>query len=167
MMFGPFDDEEVAFYKRRFSDGTKCVINSFQRDLVLNLFMKYFGDVSTTNCINFESYIKLIIAARRILETSGMILLPYIISSKVLRLATRKNINKKEFTKLESSRIWSMIKDKYRNEKIEKHILGLIAVILSSDFEIIDPDDPELDGQKIVVVPELISEEILMYISII
>lgn len=122
---------------------------------------------NTINAINLEDYIKLIIAARRILETSGMVMLPYIVSSKIVRLATRKNVNKKELTKLESSPLWDMIKNKYKNEKIEKHILGLIAVILSSEFEIIDPDDKELDGQKITVIPELICEEILMYISLV
>lgn len=122
---------------------------------------------NTINAINLEDYVKLIIAARRILETSGMVLLPYIVSSKIVRLATRKNVNKKELTKLESSPLWTAIKNKYKNEKIEKHILGLIAIILSSEFEIIDPEDKELDGQKITVIPELICEEILMYVSLI
>ena len=96
-----------------------------------------------------------------------MVLLPYILSSKVIRLASRKNINKKELTKLESSPLWTQIKYKYRNEKIEKHILSIIAVILSSEFEIIDPEDLELNGQRITVIPELICEEVLMYISLI
>ena len=96
-----------------------------------------------------------------------MVLLPYIVSSKVVRLASRKNVNKKELTKLESSPLWAKIKDKYRNEKIEKHILSIIAVILSSEFEVVDPYDDELDGQRISIVPELICEEILMYISLV
>lgn len=94
-------------------------------------------------------------------------MLPYIVSSKVVRLATRKNVNKKELTKLESSPLWDKIKEKYRNDKIEKHILGIIAAILSSEFEIIDPEDKELDGQKIDVLSELICEEVLMYITLI
>lgn len=122
---------------------------------------------NTINAINLDDYIVLIIAARRILEASGMVLLPYIVSSKVLRLASRKNVNKKELTKLESSPLWEKIKEKYRNDKIEKHILSIIAIILSSEFEIIDPEDPELDHQRIMVIPELICEEILMYISLI
>ena len=167
IMYGPFDDAEIEFYRRRLSDGTKCTVNSFQKDLVFNLFFKHFGDTQTINAINLNDYIMLIIAARRILEASGMVLLPYIISSKVVRLAGRKNVNKKELTKLESSPLWEKIKEKYRNDKIEKHILGIIAVILSSEFEIVDPMDKELDGQKIVVIPELICEEILMYITLI
>lgn len=167
MMYGPFDDDEIQFYKHRLSDGSKCTVNSFQRDLVFNLFFKYFKDTNSINAINLDDYIVLIIAAKRILEASGMIMLPYIVSSKVVRLASRKNVNKKELTKLESSSLWEKIKDKYRNEKIEKHILSIIAVILSSEFEIIDPEDPELDGQRVSVLPELICEEILMYISLI
>lgn len=167
LMYGPFDQEEIEFYKRALSDGNKCTVNSFQRDLVFNLFFKYFEDPQTINAINLDDYVTLIIAARRILEASGMILLPYIISSKVVRLATRKNVNKKEMTKLESSPIYNHIREKYKSDKIEKHILSIIAAILSSDFDIIDPDDPELNGLRINVIPEMVCEEILMYISLI
>jgi hypothetical protein len=167
IMYGPFDEDEVKFYMYRLSNGCKCTINSFQKDLVFNLFYKFFGDCNTALAINLKDYIKLIIAARRILEASGMVLLPYIVSSKIVRLATRKNVNKKELTKIESSPLWEAIKNKYKNEKIEKHILNLIAIILSSEFEIVDPDDEELDGQRITVIPELICEELLMYISLI
>ena len=167
IIYGPFEDEEINFYKHRLSDGCKCTVNSFQRDLVFNLFFKFFGDSNTINAINLDDYVTLIIAAKRILEACGMVLLPYIISSKVIRLASRKNVNKKELTKLESSPLWEKIKNKYRNDKIEKHILSIIAIILTSEFEIIDPDDPELDGQKITVVPELICEQVLMYVTLI
>lgn len=167
MMYGPFDPDEILFYKHRLSDGGKCTVNAFQRDLVFNLFFKYFGDVNTINAINLDDYVTLIIAAKRILEASGMVLLPYILSSKVIRLASRKNINKKELTKLESSPLWENIKNKYRSEKIEKHILSIIAIILSSEFEIIDPEDLEINGQRIAVIPELICEEVLMYISLV
>lgn len=167
MMYGPFDPDEILFYKHRLSDGGKCTVNAFQRDLVFNLFFKYFGDANTINAINLDDYVTLIIAAKRILEASGMVLLPYILSSKVIRLASRKNINKKELTKLESSPLWENIKNKYRSEKIEKHILSIIAIILSSEFEIIDPEDLEINGQRIAVIPELICEEVLMYISLV
>lgn len=167
MMYGPFEKEEIQFYKHRLSNGNKCSVNSFQRDLVFNLFFKYFGDTNSINAINLDDYVILIIAAKRILEASGMVLLPYIVSSKVLRLASRKNVNKKELVKLESSPLWDKIKQKYRNSKIEKHILSIIAIILSSEFEIIDPYDKELDGQKISILPELVCEEVLMYITLV
>ena len=115
IVYGPFEDEEINFYKHRLSDGCKCTVNSFQRDLVFNLFFKFFGDSNTINAINLDDYVTLIIAAKRILEACGMVLLPYIISSKVIRLASRKNVNKKELTKLESSPLWEKIKNKYLN----------------------------------------------------
>lgn len=167
LLYGPFDEDEIQFYKHRLSDGNKCTINAFQRDMIFNLFFKYFGDTQIVNMINLDDYITLMIAARNILEASGMILLPYIVSSKVVRLANRKNVNKKELTKLESSPLWSSIKEKYKSEKVEKHILSIIAAILSSEFEIIDPDDEELNGQRISIIPEMICEEVLMYITLI
>lgn len=167
-LYGPFDKGEIDFYKRRLKDGsTNCTINAFQRDMIFNLFFKYFGDSQTLNAINLDDYVTLIVAAKRILQSSGMILLPYIVSSKVVRLATRKTINKKESIKMKSSPQYEIIREKYHLEKIENHILGIIATILSSDFEIIDPDDDYLDGLRINVVPELITEEVLTYISLI
>ena len=53
------------------------------------------------------------------------------------------------------------------DEKIEKYILSIIAVILCSEFELIDYDDEELDGKPISIIPELVCEEVLMYISLI
>ena len=142
-------------------------INSFQKDFVFNLFYKYFGDPSTINMINVMDYVKLIIAARRILEDAGMILLPHIISSKVVHLATRKSINKKDLTKLEMSDTYQQVIQKYRSEKIRKHVLGLIATTITSDFEAIEPEYPEINGKKIQIIPELVMEEIPQYINLI
>ena len=167
-MYGPFSKEEIDFYKERLKDGISlCRINSFQGGLIFNLFYKFFGDPQTINSIDLEDYVTLIIAARRILESSGMVLLPYIISAKVNRLAVRKTVNKKELLRIESSSLYASLKEKYRNEKVEKHVLGLIATTLSSEFEVIDPDDPEVDGCKINVLPEIIGEELMMYVGLI
>lgn len=114
-----------------------------------------------------DDYITLILAARRILEENGMYLLGAIVSSKIIRLATRKSVNKKEMTKLENSELYAAIKEKYRNEKIEKQILSIIAALLSSDFEYIDYQDPDINGKPIVVTSEIASEEVLMYVSMI
>ncbi len=46
-LYGPFDQGEIDFFKRRLKDGmTNCTINAFQRDMIFNLFFKYFGDSS-------------------------------------------------------------------------------------------------------------------------
>ena len=165
--YGPFEQEEINFFKRRLAEDGQVKINSLQKMLVFNLFYKYFQDTQVVNCINLDDYITLILAARRILEENGMYLLAAIVSSKIIRLATRKSVNKKEMTKLENSELYDAIKAKYRNDKIEKQILSIIAAMLSSDFEYIDYQDPEIDGKKIVVTSEIASEEVLMYVSMI
>ena len=168
MKFGPFNIDEIAFYKKNLSDSSyRPVINEFQKTLVFNLFYKYFGDPQSTKAINLDDYIKLIISSKKILEANSLVILPYIISSKIVRLASRRNINKKELIKLESSELWEKVKEKYKSEKIEKYIQNIIAQILTSEFQIIDYNDRDLNGKTIDVIPELIIEEVLLYILLI
>jgi Trk K+ transport system NAD-binding subunit len=103
------------------------------------------------------------IAARKILQSQYMIVLPYIVSSKVEKLVGRKTVNKKEMTKLESSKYYPMVVKKYQNEKIIRQILSTIATIISSDFRIVDFKDLSLNGRLIETVPDMIIEEYLMY----
>lgn len=165
--FGPFDPDEISFFKRRLAEDGEVKINSLQCMLVFNLFYKYFGDTQPVNCINVDDYVTLILAARKILEENGMYLFGAIVSSKVVRLASRKSLNKKEMIKLESSETFEYIKQKYRNEKIIKQIFSIIATLLSSDFEFIDYDDPDINGKKIMVTSDIVSEELLMYVNMI
>ena len=99
-----------------------------------------------------------------------MVILPYIISSKVERLVTRNNVNKKEFVKLEMSPYYALMMEKYKNDKIIKYVLYLIATILCSKFRIIEyHDDPEqpINGLMVANIPDVICEEVLMYVSLI
>ena len=165
--WGPFDPDEIEYYRSKIGNSAtgEVHMNAFQLELVFNLFYSYFGDPQSIRAIdNVNDYIKLVIAARRMLELSGLIVLPYIISSKVLRLVTRKNINKKEMINIESSPNWQFVLEKYKNEKIRKKILNLIAAISASEFEIIDYNDTEgLDGHKIDINTQVIIEEVLTY----
>ena len=167
VLYGPFDDDEIDYYIERLSKDGKFVINSFQKDLVFNLFYKYFGDSVSIKAINSRDYIKLVIAAKRMLEANNLIVLPYIISSRINRIMTRKNVNKKELTKLQNSQSYSYIKEKYKNPKIENLILSMIAGILSSEFEIIDYNNDEIDGKIISSLGDYLIEEMLTYISLI
>ena len=165
--FGPFDQDEINFYMKQLTQDGKTVINQFQKDLIFNLFYKYFGDVVSIKAINKEDYVKLMITAKKILLSHNMIILPYIISGKVNRLPQRKNINKKELNKIQNSPFFKHILAKYNNPKIEKYIFSLIATILVADFQIIDYSDPELNGKHIEMIPDIVCEEILMYILLI
>lgn len=189
-IYGPFLDEEVEFYEKELTKDGKALIQEFQEFLIFSLFYKYFGDTRSIKSINAKDYVKLVIAAKRMLLANNMKLLPYIISGKIQRMIKRVAINKKELTKIEASQYYPIIEQKYRNPKILKHICATIAALLSSklvfidyqaqkEFEaktkLLDKDSPEylqaeaenFNGKPIEIIPEFICEEVLMYIQLI
>lgn len=170
--YGPFTPQEIEWYKNKLTKDGRPLINSFQKQLVGYLFYKDFGDPITTNAENQIDYIKTIIAGKRLLLNSGMLILPYILSSKVTRTTSRKNINKKELQRLENSESYNRIMEKYKNPKIEQRILEIIGKILSSTFEIIDFDprtnQPTVsDGCILPIINDMVNEEVILFISMI
>lgn len=170
MTYGPFSDEEIRFYMRELSRDRDAdgVIHPFQKELIFDLFYRYFGDPITIRGINQEDYIKLMLAAKRILLDHGMVILPYIISSRITRHITRKNINKKEQSKIELSPKYAELEEKYSNNpKIKERVISLLAQILTSDFQIIEYNGPfkELHGHKLeTVMTDTIFEELFEYV---
>lgn len=163
--YGPFNDDEIYLYVYRLmtdKDGN-IVMNEFQRNLIFDMFYKYFRDVESIKSIDAISYVKLIIIAKRILIANNMILLPYVLSGKMDKIIRRKNINKSELLLIESSPTYQKILDKYRNEDIKKDIYSIIGTILSSDFTFVDTDK-NIDGLKIDISAHKIIQEILDYI---
>lgn len=168
MKYGPFDDREIKFYYDEMCRDGKFIINSLQKTLVMYLFDKEFEDPQAAKIVNIKQYIILIIAARRLLASYKLFQLPYMIGGKVTRTVSRKNINKREIQKIEQSRYYEMIHEKYNNEKIEHDvILNLISQILSSEFKAIDYYNQENNGILINVVPDIITEEICRFIMLI
>lgn len=166
-MFGPFDPKEIEFYKKMMRNINGEIINNFQKQLVFNLFYKYFNDTVSINGINEDDYVKLIIAARRMLKNNAMSFLPYIVSSKVEKIVSRKTLNKKELSEMESSQYYPLVKEKFKNDKILHQILGTIATIITSNFSVIDYNDPEINGIPINVETRIIIEETLIYVLLI
>lgn len=171
-LYGPFSNEEIDHYRRRLTKDGRQIINSFQKQMVGYLFFKEFGDPVSINTINQTDYIKLIIAGKRLLLRSGMVILPYIISSRVTRVATRKNVNKKELIRLDSSELYNRVKAKYNNPKVQQRILELIGQVISSSFEIIDyntdkSEPTDLDGKMVPIINDMIDEELIFFICMI
>lgn len=165
--WGPFDQKEVEFFKRNLTDSNGEMVNGFQKQLIFNLFYKYFGDTVSINAINAYDYVKLMLAAKKMLKNNMMSFMPYIISSKVEKVVGRKALNKKELMKMQQSQYYKLVEDKYKNEKIQRQILGTIATIITSSFRIIDFYDPELNGKLITIDIDMIIEEALLYILLI
>ena len=114
------------------------------------MFYKYFGDPKSIYSINVIGYIKLMLAAKRILEISGMVVLPYIISGKVLKMPNKKSINKKYINMITTDPLWANIEKMYEGDDgILNDILEKIGVIMSGEYVIISPTEPDLDGRLI------------------
>ena len=165
MKFGPISKEEISFYRKELTKNGQYLINKFQQNLVNNMFYRFFGDTVSINSINGDDYITLIIIAKRILLRDGMKLLPYIISSNVIRISTRTSLCKKELMKIEQSEYYQDLMRKYNgNEKLIKQFLSLVATTLSSGFKVIDYDDPEINGKEVVMESDILIDELLRYI---
>lgn len=162
------DPEEVKFYKNELSKNNN-IINDFQKNLIFDLFYQYFGDTYSVKAINVDDYVKLMIILKNmLLANNRMIILPYIISGRVSKLITRKGLNKRELLKLQNSPSFAQVVEKYNNnQKIINYIYSLIGTMLSSEFIIIDYNDPEIHGKKININPEILCEEICTFINLI
>jgi hypothetical protein len=170
-LYGPFSDNEIEHYRRKLTRDGAPVINDFQSQLIGYMYYKDLGDPITMSAIhNQTDYIKLMIASKRILKNSGMVILPYIISSRVLRIATRKIISKKDIVAMEADPLYEQIKNKYNNPKIIQKIYEFIGAVISSSFEIIDYDDEiggptEWDGKQVPMINDIVKQELMFFIT--
>lgn len=165
--WGPYNEEEINFYKKELRNSNGEIINNFQKQLVFNMFYKYFGDAISINAINVDDYVKLIISAKKMLKAGAMGFLPYIISGKVNKIVSRKTLNKKEIAEMEASQYYPLVVQKFENPKILQQILGTIATIITSSFSVIDYENREINGAPINVETRIIIEETLMYVLLI
>ena len=162
---GYVSQDEIDFYRKELTRNGQYLVNRFQQNLVNNMFSRFFGDTVSINSINGDQYIALIVIAKRILLRDGMILLPYIISSSIIRISTRTSLCKKELMKIEQSEYYNDLLKKYNgNEKIVKQFFSLVATTLSSGFKIIDYDNPDNNGKEVVMESDIIIDELLRFI---
>lgn len=173
-LYGPFLEDEIEHYKRKLTRDGAPVINSLQKQLVGYLYYKDFGAPITMESIgNQIDYLKLLISAKRNLKMRGMVLLPYIISSKVLRVTSRKVINKRDMIRIRNSDLYPQLMNKYGNNPLmEQKICELIGTINSSSYEAIDWDEKnntigEDDGKIVPIEVEKLTHEMLLFITMI
>jgi len=164
MSFGPFDNNEIEFYRRRLNVDNSGVIHTFQKDLIFNIFYKYFGDTMSVNTINETDYIILLLAAKKISEQSKCRYLPYVFIGRITRYVRKTKLNKKEKDKMITSPDYRLIQQMYRTSKVLDQMESYAATILYSDFEMIDYKNPQNDGVMLPKFPELVVHEIQKYV---
>ena len=168
--YGPIPEDEIEFYRKRLTLDGSPLIHGFQMQLIGYMFYKDFGDSTSFMSIQNTDYIKLIICAKRILKGLNMVILPYILSSKVMRTVTRKILSKKDTSKYERSQLYEDICHKYNNdERILNKVWELIGMVATSAFEIIDYDEEkhcagQYDKCLVPMINDIIYEEMLFFI---
>lgn len=162
-IWGESREAEVKYFMTHLRNENDEIVNGFQKQLIFNLFYKYFGDTESIKDINAKSFVKLMLIGKKMLLQYNMSFLPYVLSAKVNKIVARKTLNKKELTELQSFPEYQMVIDKYKNEKITKQILSTIATIITSEFTIIDYDNENIDEQKLIIEPSMIMRECLVY----
>lgn len=158
------DKEEIEYYMRHHK------MNKFQVQLVFYYFAKYFGGYRDLNLIKRKQYIKLLLLLQKKLLVQGNVYLPQILTGNVEgKLNTRTIQNTKFLMKVENSSIYqTLIKDKFStlNELGKGNtILNLLSTILNTTFTIVDYNRPEKLGEKIEVVPDIVSDEFLNFLN--
>lgn len=172
IMFGPFYEDEINHYKKKLTiDGNSIINQKLQRQLVGYMYYSMLDDPITFKAVrNHTDYIKLIIAAKRKLLAIGMVFLPYVISSRIIRIANKKVVSKKELLRYQNASLFNQLKDKYSDEKVINKIWELIGSVTSSSFEIIDYDPvnhkpTDIDGKTLPMINDIINEEMQFFIS--
>lgn len=163
--YGPLDPKEIEFFVKELSDENgHFILNPIQKELVFLYFYKYFNDPNGV-IGNRDDYVKMLLLLKRMLQsTNNMIILPYILTGKIIRSFNKTSLKKSEKLKLNSSKYYPLLQQKYMNEKIINRIEAIIATIITLKVEFISYDDPELHGQKIPLKSDILVEELLQYI---
>ncbi len=161
--FGPYNPDEVEYYRKQLRVNGETSIQHFQKQLVLYLFYKYFGDTLSPKGINEDSYIKLIITARNILENENLLIMPEIVCGKVNKYVSRNTVNKTVMQYIESSAYYPDLVHKYRNQSIIKHIISIIGSVLASDITMINYEEQDYTGKKVPINWALLADEVVIY----
>lgn len=168
-LYGPFSDEEVEHYKKVLTRDGSQIINKLTNQLVGYAFYREMGDpITWKNIPSSTDYIKLMIAAKRKYLEMGMVILPHIMSSKVIRLSSRKVVSKNNAIEIKNAALYEEFRMKYNNPKIQQIWFELLGTIKSSSFEIIDWDSTNnapsaIDGKPLPMVDDMIDEEMLVF----
>lgn len=166
-LYGPYSEEEVNYYREQLKVRGETSIHPFQKELVYYPFYKYFGDTLSIDGINEDMYIRFIISAKKMFQQERFIILPEIFSCRINKFVDRKSVNKSLLQKIEASAHYPAIVQKYRNPKIIKRMLSVIATIIASDLTMINYDNQEFTGVPIPINQDVLCEEICVFVLLI
>ena len=158
--------EEVQFYSKGFK------INKLQKNFLFLFFAKYFGSAEALYYCNLTEYVTLLIIMKKILTNNNFTYLNEVMTSKVEEISEKKSLNKKNYTKIiESEKYNQIINEKYPdtffNIMDSNIILKFVATLMNNTFVYHDYQNDEANGGVIEISEDIISEELLRFMTMI
>ena len=142
-------EEEFTYYS------SNLFINSLQKRMMFDFYGKYFGSTETIKYGNRNMYVMLLIIMKKILEKNDFVLLPSIITGKIIDINEKATLNKKVILDIIGSIEYEdLIDTNYSFTKTnikEKNclIIRILATILNnkfmySNYDLLDNEDEEI-----------------------
>lgn len=160
------NEEEIDFYfaNMKFNSVTQTLLHAF--------FSKYFNDSNAIRLLDRRSAVELAIYLKKYLMLRGMVVLPQICTARAKGKFKDTCIkNAKFLEKFTTSSVYlHIISEKYRYihelKLKEDPIVKLLSTLLNSSFELVDPD-PEINGRTFENADaDLITSELMLFLSI-
>ena len=158
--------EELQFYAKDFK------INKLQKNLLFLFFASYFGSAEALYYCNLNEYVTLLVIMKKILSQNNFHYLNEVMTSKVQNINEKKSLNKKNYTKIiESEKYNQIINEKYSdtfwNIMDSNLILKFVATLMNNTFTKNDYFESEENGEIIEISEDIISEELLRFMTMI
>lgn len=159
-----FDDDEIQYYL----DNLK--VDKLQRDMMFDLFGKYFGNIRDEYSITRKQYAKLVIIMKKRLEMHGYVIMQHIISGILQTNPHVKRMPKKLMLKIVNSDRFLELKEKYKSTfdiiSTDNALFNNINTLISSNVLLIDYQASENTYKRIDISgnTDLIIDEYLRLI---
>lgn len=133
-----FRDDEVAYYVNNIE------ISKVQKDIMFNLFGKYFGNIRDMYGLTIEQYAQLIIIMKEMTRLHGCKIIQHIISGKLTYNPHMKKMPKKQIQQIINSDKYHELKDKYKNTfdiiSNDDALFKMINLLISCNVKLVDYD---------------------------
>lgn len=162
-----FDDDEVKYYMDNLE------IDAFQKNLIFQLFGKYFNNINDLYALSKKQYSKLIIIMKKMLKIHGFRIIQHILTGVVIKSST-KRIPKKIINKVEESDRFQLLKKEYPYTfdliyDSENALMIYVSIIINSKFCLVDYENKGDTSKEILVNKniDIVLDELLRLIRMI
>lgn len=168
-------DEEIEYYRLNHKP------SQFQTQLVSSFWCRYFGSYRDTYNLTRREYVYLALLLKKLLlimagypadaKYDGGCVLPFLLTGNVSEKANLRLIRNTKFvTKVEESEAYkTLMKEKYSYlEEVQPNaIMGLLSQMINTTFTFVCYEDQDLLGKEIDYNEDLISDEMINFITLI